>query len=274
MQEPPPEVTPAETARRTSRTSPGAIVVVVAGVVAFVGLFLPWFKTSESAALLQSGLNLPPSGNGIDTSDGKIFIVLAIALVVVGVVALVTGVGRWIGIVAIVLGVLTAAFAIYEITALKDSVADSILDALKKQAPTEPTQDQLDQARGVILQFIDRGAISVKAGVGLFLGAAGGVAAALGGIMLLGERRGATIPAEEAAPGGGMAVGPAMGGFQGESPSATTPADPAPSTEPVSPAPPAPPASEPVPPGDPSYPTEPKPPPPPTEPPGDQRPGS
>lgn len=266
MQEPPAEATPA-TSRPASRTSPGGIVVVVAAIVAVIGVLLPWAKAGVSGALAQSGLDVSQSVSGLSTSDGKIFLALAIALVVVGVVALATGAGRWTGIAAIVLGVLAAAFAVYEIATLKSSFVDSVLKQVQQQAPVGTSQAILDRARAVIQQFIDRGAISIKAGVGLFLSAAGGVAAVLGGIMLLGERRGGTSSTETTEAGGGMAVGPAMGGFQGESPAVTPPAvtppaDPASPAEPiVTPTPPAPPAGEPS-----------TPPPPPAEPQGDERP--
>jgi hypothetical protein len=211
------------TVKPRASASPGAIVVLVGAVVAIVGVFLPWVKAAVSGTLAQSGLDVSQSASGLKTNDGKLVLACAIILIIVGVVGLVTGTKRWMGVVAIILGLIAGGSAVINIFTLKTQFIDEAM----KLAPAGTSQEVLDRARVVIQQFIDQGAISIKAGVGLFLSAAGGVAVLLGGIMLLGERSD-SAPAAEVEAGGGIAVGPTMGGFQDAPPVSPPPSEPVP----------------------------------------------
>ncbi len=218
----------------------GPMLLVVGGALAALGVFLPW--VTVSGGLADSSLSLSDSATGLDANAGKLVAVCAIVAVALGILCLVRGAERWVGVVAIIVGVIVVGAALYNIVTMKSQVVDEIL----KQAPAGTEQAVIDQARTLIERFIDQGAISIKAGIGLFFSAAGGVVALLGGVLLLGADRSAGTPTIEA---GEVSAGPPMTGFD-PSPTMAPPAGAAGTVESPSPSAPVPPADAPAPPVD------------------------
>jgi len=130
----------------------GGVVAVLGGALALVGLFTTWVT---GGGIERSGWDLTKPTGELTSKDPYLLLALAIGAVVLGVV-LFTGAVRPIARIAVIV----VGLAIIGIH-VRDWL--SITDVVKKNAA-----------------FLN---ISVKAGFGFYLGIAGGVVAALAGLL-------------------------------------------------------------------------------------------
>ena len=154
-----------------------AVVALVGAILGILGSFLPWAKFSWNIPMLGSGSE---SLNGMDTSDAKITLGVAIVALIVAIVllALKSSGAKALGAITAVLGVIVGAVG--------------IIDALDIQNKA----GQLKQA--AMAEGVGEGAIKISSSFGLWLVVVGGIVLLIGGIMAIATKRG--LPSVAAAP--------------------------------------------------------------------------
>lgn len=231
-------------------SSPLAVLAILGGIAAAVGVFLSWGEitgASFSGSILgqeipaesMSAEDLAQFGEFVDLSFNGMASTWGIVLLVAGVVAAVGGVmvmvgqrlGRW---VAAGGGVVAAVAAVLAFLQRGSVGVDVFFDKIEEAASAAPEAAavfggaDLQAAFDLIRDFIE---VETSIGIGFWICVAGAVLALIGGLMTLTGGGAPTVaPATGyAAPGGGFVTPPA--------------APPPAAAEPMGEAPPAPPAA-------------------------------
>lgn len=170
-------------ASTSGRTSPVAgVLVLVGGALAAVGCRLDWFKFRADLTSVGGGVS-ERALKGPDLSDGKIFIWVAVALVVIGVVMLLLR-QRGARITLSVLSFLGAAFVggfgLYDALTPKAPVID--------EAAKQLSGAGVERARQFLENLFDQGILKITVQIGLWLVVAGGAVALVGALAGLFSR--------------------------------------------------------------------------------------
>lgn len=174
------------------RPTVAAAIMVLGGVAMALGAVLTFAKLDVGQLPIDAR-----SIGGLDTPDGKLFLGVGIALVVLGGL-------MWIATsaalrrVAAVLAILGAAFMLYaaiiDITGIEDESLDAIAEA---GAATTPGVS-VEQVRAALEQFN----VSIDPGIGLYIVLAGAALGVIGGVLgLLAKRPEPILPASPLPPG-------------------------------------------------------------------------
>lgn len=160
------------------RPSPAAPILMIAGAaLILVGCVLPWFRLNADFSSLGGGAR-SATASGMDTSDGTIFLVIAIGIAILGVVALIAQArgARVAGSVIAALGALfVGGIAIY------DAVTP------KAQAIDEASKELGGLGTAAVRRFIeglfDRGVITIDVQLGLWVVIVGAALALIGSVL-------------------------------------------------------------------------------------------
>jgi hypothetical protein len=174
------------------RPTVAAAIMVVGGVAMALGAVLTFAKLDVGQLPIDAR-----SIGGLDTPDGKLFLGVGIALVVLGGL-------MWIATsaalrrVAAVLAILGSAFMLYaaiiDITGIEDESLDAIAEA---GAATTPGVS-VEQVRAALEQFN----VSIDPGIGLYIVLGGAALGVIGGVLgLLAKRPEPMLPAAPPPPG-------------------------------------------------------------------------
>lgn len=174
------------------RPTASAGITILGGVAMAIGAVLTFAKLDVGQLPIDAR-----SIGGLDTPDGKLFLGVGIALVVLGGL-------MWIATsaalrrVAAVLAILGAAFmgyaAIVDVTGIEDESLDAIAEA---GAATTPGVS-VEQVRAALEQFN----VSIDPGIGLYVVLAGAALGVIGGVLgLLAKRPEPALPAAPPPPG-------------------------------------------------------------------------
>lgn len=174
------------------RPTVAAAIMVVGGVAMALGAVLTFAKVDVGQLPIDAR-----SIGGLDTPDGKLFLGVGIALVVLGGL-------MWIATsaalrrVAAVLAILGSAFMLYaaiiDITGIEDESLDAIAEA---GAATTPGVS-VEQVRAALEQFN----VSIDPGIGLYIVLGGAALGVIGGVLgLLAKRPEPMLPAAPPPPG-------------------------------------------------------------------------
>lgn len=174
------------------RPTVAAAIMVVGGVAMALGAVLTFAKLDVGQLPIDAR-----SIGGLDTPDGKLFLGVGIALVVLGGL-------MWIATsaalrrVAAVLAILGSAFMLYaaiiDITGIEDESLDAIAEA---GAATTPGVS-VEQVRAALEQFN----VSIDPGIGLYIVLGGAALGVVGGVLgLLAKRPEPMLPAAPPPPG-------------------------------------------------------------------------
>jgi hypothetical protein len=206
--------------------------MIAGAALILVGCVLPWFRLNADFSSLGGGAR-SVTANGMDTSDGTIFLVVAIGIGILGVVALI-GQARGARVAGSVIAALGALFvggiAIY------DAVTP------KAQAIDEASKELGGLGAAAVRRFIeglfDRGVITIDVQLGLWVVIVGAVLALIGSVLAAAAARSVQVgvpafPAAASTPPSGSAMSTAT---PSGTPIAPDPAEPAePSEEPTPP---------------------------------------
>jgi hypothetical protein len=157
----------------------GPVMMIVGAAAVLVGCVLPWFSLRADFSRVGGPGVRTTTANGLDTTDGMIFLVIAIAIAVLGVIALVsTARGARIGVS--VIAALGSSFV--------GGVA--IYDALTPKAQAiDEASNELGAGVGAaaIERFIgglfDRGFIDIAVDIGLWIVIVGAAVALTGSVV-------------------------------------------------------------------------------------------
>ena len=174
------------------RPTVAAAIMVLGGVAMALGAVLTFAKVDVGQLPIDAR-----SIGGLDTPDGKLFLGVGIALVVLGGL-------MWIATsaalrrVAAVLAILGSAFMLYaaiiDITGIEDESLDAIAEA---GAATTPGVS-VEQVRAALEQFN----VSIDPGIGLYIVLGGAALGVIGGVLgLLAKRPEPMLPAAPPPPG-------------------------------------------------------------------------
>src|SRR5687767_5433213 len=174
------------------RPTVAAAIMVLGGVAMALGAVLTFAKLDVGQLPIDAR-----SIGGLDTPDGKLFLGVGIALVVLGGL-------MWIATsaalrrVAAVLAILGSAFMLYaaiiDITGIEDESLDAIAEA---GAATTPGVS-VEQVRAALEQFN----VSIDPGIGLYIVLGGAALGVIGGVLgLLAKRPEPMLPAAPPPPG-------------------------------------------------------------------------
>jgi hypothetical protein len=163
-------------------------LVSAGGLVATVGVLLPWVKVDYgSAVLLVHATRVNSYGAWRLGAYGRIALVGAVALIVIGVL-LAMPAGRQnrgrLGLMAVGAGALVLSIAVLEIV-LKRSRVDHLL-RVEFGVPFGRLLTAAELAR--VKAALDSLGFSISLGLGIFLAALGGVLGVAGGILMAGPR--------------------------------------------------------------------------------------
>ncbi|HEV8682814.1 MAG TPA: hypothetical protein VGS09_08590 [Actinomycetota bacterium] len=216
-------------ARPTGAARAG-FVTMAGGIVMILGALLPFVRVTTSIPGVPA-----ENFSGLDTDDGKVLVAIGIGVAVVGVVVLLTRgvIPKVMGVLGVVAGGLVVLRGIVLLTSFGEEALREVADAAAAEAPGV-TADQL-------LQLFQQFGVTLHPGIGLYVGLAGGVIAALGGVWAILTRT-AAAPPPPPAPGTGTGRGqPAEAALSGfENPPPSPPDHPAPGAAPPPPPPPPP----------------------------------
>lgn len=227
--------------QRTSDAPIGAILTAFGGALLVVGSIMPWEKVSLDFTALADALGFDPSvfagagAGGASTTiagttatEGKVVLACGALSIAIAVAAYLRR-ELWIymGIGAIVLGLIGGGYAIYDIM----NKANAISDLKDSVAPTLTSV-------GVTPSILDD-VIKLTLGIGIWLSVAGGAVILIGGLLLIAKR--SALPPSMAGTGfGPSAYTPPDSGF---TPPGASPVDPASPASDAPPPPPPPPES-------------------------------
>lgn len=231
---------------RGSRAPTGAILTAIGGVALAVGSVLTWAKVSLDLKAFADALGVDESAlagavgqtsksfAGTSGNDGKIALACGVVAIVVAVAAYMKR-ELWmtLGVLSIVAGLVGGGLALYDI-GRKGAV---ISDAKSAAAPSLT-------AAGVDPGILDN-VFKVTLEIGIWLAAAGGVVAILGGLMLI-MKRSSVQPAMAGMPGGAVPPPMSDSGFGTSAVAGSMAAPVTPPPPPMDPAMDAPATSEPV----------------------------
>lgn len=174
------------------RPTVAAAIMVVGGVAMALGAVLTFAKLDVGQLPIDAR-----SIGGLDTPDGKLFLGVGIALVVLGGL-------MWIATsaalrrVAAVLAVLGAAFMLYAAIVDITGIEDESLDAIAEAGAATTPGVTVEQVRAALEQFN----VSIKPGIGLYIVLAGAALGVIGGVLaLLAKRPEPALPAAPPPPG-------------------------------------------------------------------------
>lgn len=174
------------------RPTVAAAIMVVGGVAMALGAVLTFAKLDVGQLPIDAR-----SIGGLDTPDGKLFLGVGIALVVLGGL-------MWIATsaalrrVAAVLAILGAAFMLYAAIVDITGIEDESLDAIAEAGAATTPGVTVEQVRAALEQFN----VSIKPGIGLYIVLAGAALGVIGGVLaLLAKRPEPALPAAPPPPG-------------------------------------------------------------------------
>jgi hypothetical protein len=174
------------------RPTVAAAIMVVGGVAMALGAVLTFAKLDVGQLPIDAR-----SIGGLDTSDGKLFLGVGIALVVLGGL-------MWIATsaalrrVAAVLAILGAAFMLYAAIIDITGIEDESLDAIAEAGAAATPGVSVEQVRAALEQFN----VSIDPGIGLYIVLAGAALGVIGGVLgLLAKRPEPMLPAAPPPPG-------------------------------------------------------------------------
>jgi hypothetical protein len=219
-------------ARGSSKLAP--VMMIVGAAAVLLGSALPWFSLRADFSSFGGPGVRTTTANGLDTSDGTLFLIIAIGIAVLGVVALVStarGTRLGVSIIAAIGSLFVLGFGIYDALTPKSQAVDEASKELGTGV-----------GAGAIRRFIeglfDRGFITIGVEIGLWIVIVGAAVALIGSLMAA-----VTARAQQAPPSVAPAFAPAVAaqGWAPTAPSVT------PSGAPVAPdaAPPTPPSAMP-----------------------------
>jgi hypothetical protein len=177
-------------------------LVGIGGLVTAVGAVLPW------ATITPRDPELPPRTiSGFETTDGKIFLIVGVAAVVLVLIARVLGsaVGRRVlGVVVVIGAGFTLAIGGGDLARLEENYFEPRAERLVDQFPGTPFEEALEALRSLV---------TIAPEIGLYLVVAGAALAVLGALLLVAlpgtDVEPAPRPPESAPP---PAARPATGG--------------------------------------------------------------
>lgn len=165
------------------------VAMLLAGAVVILGALLPW----GTARLSRFG-SIDYLGRSV--SQGRVAIICGVALLVVGVIALLAedrGVRRAMGVIAIAAGAIAIGLGIDVLVARTAQLDQLIRSTFVARTGHRPTQ--ADMIRAHLL--LSRLNVGLSPGAGLFVSIAGGIIGAVAGIFGLVQRRQAGTPLPE-----------------------------------------------------------------------------
>jgi hypothetical protein len=199
--------------RSTSRPpSPQAPILMIGGAaVAVVGCLLPWFAVhADFSALGGEGARVS-TASGLDTSDGKIFLLVAVGIAAMGVVVLLSRVrsARLASSVVAVLGSLfLGGVAIYDAATPQAQAIEEVSNELGSGTGAAAV-------RRLVEGLFDRGFIEIDVQAGLWIVIVGATVALIGGLLAAATSGSAPAAAGAAAatrPGGSVPPEPTVAG--------------------------------------------------------------
>lgn len=191
-------------AQKRSLVSP--ILGLIGGALLVLGSFLPWVTVSADAARLELNLaramGVPPSliagsaGGDVsytfsgvhDGGDGVVTLVVGVAVAVLAVVIFrSTRRTKALGTLLILAGLICAALALYDLSAVADARDQAIARAISAVGDTGLDKSVFD------------GVFKMSAGVGIYVCVVGGVLAMIAGILARARKATAGASTDEAA---------------------------------------------------------------------------
>ncbi|HET6771410.1 MAG TPA: hypothetical protein VFH75_07215 [Actinomycetota bacterium] len=174
------------------RPSAAAGLTILGGVAMAIGAILPFAKVEAGELPIPS-----QTVGGLDTADGKLFLGVGIALIVLGVLIWMAR-SRGLRVVAAVLALLAAGFMLYAAIIDITGIEDESLDAIAEAGAAQTAGVSVEQVRDALDQFN----VSVKTGIGLYIVLVGSAIGAVGGLLgLLAKRPEPVMPAAPPPPG-------------------------------------------------------------------------
>jgi len=187
-------------ANQRGGTAAGALALI-GGLLGVASVLLPWATISIAELEGMPGLGESKSFTGWTFNEGKILVVLASLVVLMGVILIVkrlTGGTKAVAIGAIVLSLAMLGIAAYDIIQVKDTTADKIGAEITTQvdqsADIPPEQQAAVDA--MVAQVVD--AIQVSIGIGLYIALVGSILGIIGGALGLKGGGGAEMAAAQA----------------------------------------------------------------------------
>lgn len=174
------------------RPTLAAGLMVLGGVAMALGAVLTFAKLDVGELPIDAR-----SIGGLDTPDGKLFLIVGIALVVLGGL-------MWIATsaalrrVAAVLAILGAGFMLYAAIVDITGIEDESLDAIAEAGAATTPGVSVEQVRAALEQFN----VSISPGIGLYIVLAGAALGVISGVLaLLAKRPEPALPAAPPPPG-------------------------------------------------------------------------
>jgi hypothetical protein len=172
----------------------GPVLMIVGAAAVAVGSVLPWFRLKADFSSFGGPGAQVTTAKGLDTSDGKIFLVVAIGVAVLGLAAIAAkakGPRRVISIIGALAALFVGAVGIYDAATPK---AQAIDEASKRVGGGIA----VDAAKRFIEGLFDQGFIKIEVQVGLWIVVAGAAVALVGALVSAVTARGA-VPVPVAA---------------------------------------------------------------------------
>jgi hypothetical protein len=168
------------------RPSAAAGLTVLGGVAMAIGAILPFAKVEGGELPIPS-----QTVGGLDTADGKLFLGVGIALIVLGVLIWMAR-SRGPRVVAAVLAVIAAGFMLYAAIIDISGIEDESLDAIAEAGAAQTAGVSVEEVRDALDQFN----VSVNTGIGLYIVLVGSAIGVIGGLLgLLAKRPDTVMPA-------------------------------------------------------------------------------
>lgn len=155
------------------RPRAAAGLTILGGVAMAIGAILPFAKVEAGQLPIPS-----QTVAGLDTADGKLFLGVGIALIVLGVLIWVAR-SRGIRVVAALLALLAAGFMLYAAIIDITGIEDESLDAIAEAGAAQTAGVSVEQVRDALDQFN----VSVNTGIGLYIVLFGSAIGAVGGVL-------------------------------------------------------------------------------------------
>ena len=153
------------------------IVAAVGGLVLLIAAFMPWVTVGLGQA--GAGANLSVAGT---EGDGVITLIIGLILLVAGIVMWLgrsRGLVKGLAVAALVLGVIGAGIALYDITSKDRQFDQGLREGISQSTGQEISDEQLAAAKAEL----ERLGVEVNIGIGMYLTVLGGLLAAVGGIL-------------------------------------------------------------------------------------------
>lgn len=174
------------------RPSAAAGLTILGGVLMAIGAILPFAKVEAGELPIPS-----QTVGGLDTADGKLFLGVGIALLVLGALLWV-GRSRGLRMTAAVLTVLAAGFMLYAAIVDITGIEDESLDAIAEAGAAQTAGVSVEQVRNALDEFN----VSVNTGIGLYIVLLGSAVGVVGGLLgLLAKAPAPVMPPAPPPPG-------------------------------------------------------------------------